>query len=392
MNGKPYFVLEYAAGGNMAARLQNRSLPPATAAAIVSALAHAVHHAHGKGIIHRDLKLENILLAEDGRPKLTDFGLARWAGNDPNVTIGKAIAGSPAYMSPEQAEGRSADIGLHTDVYGLGVIFYRMLAGHTPFRGDSLFAIIKQICMDPPPPIGNAVPMELEAICRRCLEKDPARRYPTAADLLADLKMAMAGSGQSIRVPHASQRVLPATVEPAPLAKPRSRRPILVAISIAIATLAVGAVAGWAAFGGKSAPQAGVATRPPEPEPPPSVPSLEPPRPSPVPATVEEKAILAREASQHLGKTITLEMTVASSGQTASLIFLNSENPYTDPKNVTVVIRAKDLPEFEKAGIDDPRKHFADRKVRVTGKVNVYKKNGTYQVELSSPEQIRLVP
>lgn len=383
MNGKPYFVLEYAAGGNMAARLQNKSLPPATAAAIVAALAHAVHHAHTKGIVHRDLKLENILLAEDGRPKLTDFGLARWAGNDPNVTIGKAVAGSPAYMSPEQAEGRSADIGPHTDVYGLGVVLYRMLAGHTPFRGDSLFAIIKQICMDPPPPIPNAVPPELEAICRKCLEKDPKQRYPSAAALLADLRLAMTGSGQSIRVPNATQRTIPAADEPVPQPKRRSRRVLYLAAPVALLT--AGAV-GWVAFGGLT-PQA-EATPPaptkPDVRPAPAIEEL------PVP---EEKAIPAREASRHVGKSITLELTVASTGQnsTATMTFLNSEDPYTDPKNVAVVIRAKDLPEFEKAGIPDPRKHFADRKIRVTGKLDEYKKTGSYQLFVSSPEQIRIV-
>jgi tetratricopeptide (TPR) repeat protein len=154
------------------------------------ALTGAVQYAHERGVIHRDIKPANILTMQDGWIKLSDFGLAKHLTPESMSASGNVV-GTPAYMAPEQAEGRSADIGPATDVYALGVVFYEMLTGRPPFQGSSALAIMRDLCSVPPPlpsELDPTIDAELERICLRCLEKSPSRRFPSAAALGQDLR------------------------------------------------------------------------------------------------------------------------------------------------------------------------------------------------------------
>jgi hypothetical protein len=187
---RPFCVLEFVDGGSLAQRLAGRPLPPGEAAQLVATLARAVHCAHQLGIVHRDLKPTNILLMADGTPKIADFGLAKMLHGPGGNTFSGAILGTPGYLAPEQAQGRSGTVGPAADVYALGVILYETLTGRPPFRADTVLEILNQVVHEPPVPPSRVqpnVPPELERICLRCLHKEPARRYASAADLAEDL-------------------------------------------------------------------------------------------------------------------------------------------------------------------------------------------------------------
>jgi serine/threonine protein kinase len=180
--GRPFFVMEHLEGGSLARRLQGRPQPPREAARLVLLLARAVHAAHQEGILHRDLKPHNVLLAAPadepalntawGYPKVADFGLAKHMGYETALTAPGNVVGTPAYMAPEQLTGRRHQVGPATDVYGLGAILFELLTGHAPV---------------PPLSLGPASPPELDGICRKSLAPDPDDRYPTAAALAAAL-------------------------------------------------------------------------------------------------------------------------------------------------------------------------------------------------------------
>ncbi len=190
-NGCPFLALEYVGGGSLAEHLNGTPVGPRQAAELVLSLARAVHHAHEKGIVHRDLKPANVLLQPDGTPKIADFGLAKRAEANQAHTQTGTILGSPSYMSPEQAAGHTDQVGPATDVYALGVILYELLTGRPPFKGASLLETIDQVREhDPVPPrfLQPKTPRDLETICLKCLEKNPRRRYATAADLASDLR------------------------------------------------------------------------------------------------------------------------------------------------------------------------------------------------------------
>jgi hypothetical protein len=191
-NGCPYLALEYIAGGSLAAQLDGTPVVPRQAAQIVLALSRAMQHAHETGIVHRDLKPANVLLGADGVPKITDFGLAKRDSDHAHAqTQTGTIMGSPSYMAPEQAAGRTSEIGPATDIYALGVILYELLTGRPPFKGSTLMETIEQVREnDPAPPrfLQPKIPRDLETICLKCLEKSPRRRYESAADLGADLR------------------------------------------------------------------------------------------------------------------------------------------------------------------------------------------------------------
>lgn len=188
--GRPYLEMEYVDGGSLANRLDGQPWKPTVAARLVESLALAVHHAHLRGIVHRDLKPANILLTVDGTPKVTDFGLAKSLGADIGLTRTDSIIGSPSYMAPEQAGGSTGGIGPATDVYSLGAILYELLAGRAPFRAATVLDTLEQVrSTEPLPPsrVQPGLPIDLETIVLKCLEKDPARRYSSAADLSAEL-------------------------------------------------------------------------------------------------------------------------------------------------------------------------------------------------------------
>ncbi|HKB35594.1 MAG TPA: serine/threonine-protein kinase [Gemmataceae bacterium] len=187
--GAPFMALELVVGGSLATALDGTPLPPRRAAELVLALAEAVKHAHERGIVHRDLKPANVLLADDGTPKIADFGLARRLGSDEGLTQTGAVLGSPSYMAPEQAEG-SREVGPAADVYALGAILYELLTGRPPFLAETLLETLAQVREhDPVAPrdLQPRVPNDLNTICLKCLEKDRAHRYLTAAALADDL-------------------------------------------------------------------------------------------------------------------------------------------------------------------------------------------------------------
>jgi hypothetical protein len=209
-DGVPYLALEYVEGKTLAQLLKCGPLEPRHAALMVETLALAIEHAHRAGVLHRDLKPGNILLSADpaiphspGTPKITDFGLARLSDSLSQTATG-AVLGTPGYMAPEQVSGPVAAIGPAADIYGLGAILFAALTGRPPFRGETALQTIDQARSGPPPSptsIVPATPAALAAICLRCLQAAPEKRYATAADLAADLRRFLEGKPVSAVVP-----------------------------------------------------------------------------------------------------------------------------------------------------------------------------------------------
>jgi serine/threonine protein kinase/tetratricopeptide (TPR) repeat protein len=195
--GRAFFSLEFVDGGSLAGHLEKQSLSAVESAHLVEILARAVQHAHQRGVIHRDLKPANILLMEDGTPKITDFGLAkRLQEQEVAQTRSGAIMGTPSYMAPEQAMGKSREIGPSVDVYALGAILYELLTGRPPFRGETVMATLQQVIHDEPVPPSKHQPKlarDLETICIKALAKTPAQRYASALALAQDLERYQAG-------------------------------------------------------------------------------------------------------------------------------------------------------------------------------------------------------
>ncbi len=184
-------------------------MPPETIVRLITAVARAVEHLHSHGIVHRDLKPSNILLDREERPYVTDFGLAKVFVPGSEATATGVIAGTPSYMAPEQAAGRSAEIGPAADIYSLGAILYELLTGAPPFHQESpLDTLLDILGREPPYPrqVNPRVPRGLELICLKCLAKSPEQRYSSAAALADDLERFAQGEPLSVRPPDLLQQ------------------------------------------------------------------------------------------------------------------------------------------------------------------------------------------
>jgi serine/threonine-protein kinase len=198
-DGVAYLIMEYLEGGSLVKRLNGSPMPPRDAARLLATLAAAVHYLHGRGLVHRNLKPHNVLFAADGTPKLIDFGLARLGKDDAPAGEG-VVVGTPSYMAPEQAAGRSAAIGPATDVYGLGAVLYECLTGKPPFAGASVMETLKRVgSWEPVPPhsLNKQADREIEGVCLRCLHKEPRDRYASAQEVAEDLGRYL--DGQPVR-------------------------------------------------------------------------------------------------------------------------------------------------------------------------------------------------
>jgi hypothetical protein len=192
-DGLPFLSLEFIDGGSLADKLDGTPVQPAEAVRLVEALAGAMHAAHSRNVVHRDLKPGNILLTADGTPKITDFGLAKRL--DETAGAGQTqpgdVLGTPSYMAPEQAAGKANEVGPVTDVYALGAILYEALTGRPPFRAATPLDTVRQVLeAEPVSPrlLNPRVTRDLETICLKCLQKEPARRYASARELADELK------------------------------------------------------------------------------------------------------------------------------------------------------------------------------------------------------------
>ncbi len=189
-DGHPCFSMEFADGGSLAEKIAGKPQPPKEAAQLVRTLAEAMSYAHGEGVVHRDLKPANVVLTADDTPKITDFGLARRVDTPNGQSKTGDILGTPPYMAPEQAAGRTHEAGPVCDVYALGAILYELLTGRPPFKGRTVVESLQQILKQPPVRprrLLRGVPPGLESICLKCLEKKPRRRYRSAQELADDL-------------------------------------------------------------------------------------------------------------------------------------------------------------------------------------------------------------
>ncbi|MCZ7639312.1 MAG: protein kinase [Verrucomicrobia bacterium] len=224
--GQHFFTMRLLEGGSLAARIGalGSQFTDGEAARLVATIARAVHFAHQHGVLHRDLKPGNILLDREGQPHVTDFGLAKVLTEGADLTQTVAVLGTPHYMSPEQARGRTRELTTASDIYSLGAVLYELLTGQPPFTGETLVEVLRRVAEDEPPRPGlvrrwqarealpksegrksksenrqptprpalrnprSGIDRDLETICLKCLEKDPARRYSSAAGLAADLE------------------------------------------------------------------------------------------------------------------------------------------------------------------------------------------------------------
>ena len=188
-NGSPYIVMEYVDGKPLNKVLEDNEgrMPLATALRLAQEIAEALHLAHSRGVVHRDIKPENILVTSEGRAKIADFGIARL--DHGHLTVSGQILGSPAYMSPEQLEGKALDA--RSDLFSLGVVLYTMLTGHRPFQGNSTATVCFKVANRAPLPVSAwnlDFPPELDELVGRAMAKDAAMRFQTGMEMARELE------------------------------------------------------------------------------------------------------------------------------------------------------------------------------------------------------------
>jgi TolB-like protein/Tfp pilus assembly protein PilF len=207
--GRPFYSMKFADGGTLRERAAQFA-EPRDAARLIAALARAVHHAHERGILHRDLKPGNVLLdGPERRAFVSDFGLAKWMGRESRLTLAQSALGTPHYIAPEQAAGNSTKLTPAADVYSLGAMLYELLTGRPPFAGDTALETLRLAREMPTPPprkFKPSVPRDLEVICLKCLAKEPAARYSTAVALAEDLERWLEGHTIVARPATAAER------------------------------------------------------------------------------------------------------------------------------------------------------------------------------------------
>ncbi len=194
--GQHYFSMGFVEGQSLSQRLADGPLPPREAAELMIKVAEAIEYAHSRGVIHRDLKPGNILLDRQGNPRVTDFGLAKKLEGDSGLTGSGQIMGTPSYMPPEQAGGNRGEVGPAADVYALGATLYALVTGRPPFQAATAMDTVLQVVGEEPVPprrLNATIPRDLETICLKCLEKEPARRYESAAAMGGDLRRFLNG-------------------------------------------------------------------------------------------------------------------------------------------------------------------------------------------------------
>jgi len=194
--GQHFFSMGFVEGQSLADRVASGPLLPHDAAEMAIKICNAIDYAHSRGVIHRDLKPANILLDTSGQPKVTDFGLAKRITRSDGLTVTGQILGTPSYMAPEQAAGKTSEVTQLADVYSLGAILYTLLTGRPPFQAgnpfDTLLLVLDQEPVSPRR-LNSRIPVEIDSICMKCLEKDPQFRYASAAELSDDLRRFLSG-------------------------------------------------------------------------------------------------------------------------------------------------------------------------------------------------------